>query len=65
MLLIRDHNRMKLEAVTPCDSTHDQQFRLLPISHPEVWLASSEEFRSGDPDWNGGSGTPGVSGNKA
>ena len=50
MLLIRDHSRMKLEAVTSYDSTHDQQFWLLPISHPEDWLAASEEFRSGDPD---------------
>lgn len=45
MLLIRDHSRMKLEAVTPYDSTHDQQFRLLPISHPEDWTAASEEFK--------------------
>jgi AbiV family abortive infection protein len=47
MLLIRDHSRMKLEAVSPYDSTHEQQFRLLPISHPEDWAAASEEFRSG------------------
>lgn len=44
MLLIRDHSRMKMEAVTPYDSTHDQQFRLLPISHPEDWTAASDEF---------------------
>ncbi|MER7335985.1 MULTISPECIES: AbiV family abortive infection protein [unclassified Micromonospora] len=47
MLLIRDHSRMKMEAVTEYDSTHDQQFRLLPISHPEDWSQSSEEFRRG------------------
>jgi len=47
MLLIRDHSRMKLEAATPYDSTHAQQFRLLPISHPDDWAAASEEFRSG------------------
>lgn len=45
MLLIRDHSRMKMEAVTPYDSTHDQQFRLLPISHPEDWTAASDEFK--------------------
>lgn len=47
MLLIRDHSRMKFEAATPYDSTHAQQFRLLPISHPDDWAAASEEFRSG------------------
>lgn len=47
MLLIRDHTRMKHEADTPYDSTHPQQFRLLPISHPEDWAAASEEFRRG------------------
>lgn len=45
MLLIRDHSRMKMEAVTPYDSTHDQQFRLLPISHPDDWSAASDEFK--------------------
>jgi AbiV family abortive infection protein len=35
MLLIRDDSRMKFDAVTDYDSTHEQQFRLLPISHPE------------------------------
>jgi len=47
MLLIRDHTRMKREAVTAYDGTHAQQFRLLPISHPEDWAAASEEFRRG------------------
>jgi AbiV family abortive infection protein len=47
MLLIRDHSRMKTEAVTAYDSTHEQQFRLLPISHPEDWAAASREFKSG------------------
>lgn len=47
MLLIRDHSRMKMEAVTEYDSTHIQQFRLLRISHPEDWAAASENFRSG------------------
>lgn len=47
MLLIKDHTRMKNEAVTAYDSTHSQQFRLLLISHPEDWAAASEEFRSG------------------
>jgi AbiV family abortive infection protein len=45
MLLIRDHSRMKMEAVTPYDSTHEQQQRLLPISHPEEWTAASDEFK--------------------
>lgn len=44
MLLIRDHSRMKMEAVTEYDSTHAQQFRLLPTSHPEDWAAVSESF---------------------
>jgi AbiV family abortive infection protein len=48
MLLIKDHSRMKIEAKTPYDSTHEQQFRLLPISHPEDWAAASEEFKSGE-----------------
>lgn len=47
MLLIRDHTRMKRGAVTAYDSTHAQQFRLLPISHPEDWAAASEGFRRG------------------
>jgi len=47
MLLIKDHTRMKDEALTAYDSTHAQQFRLLPISHPEDWAAASEEFRRG------------------
>lgn len=46
MLLIRDHSRMKFEAKTPYDSTHEQQFRLLPISHPEDWAEASDEFKS-------------------
>lgn len=48
MLLIKDHSRMKLKASTPYDSTHQQQHRLLPISHPEHWSTASEEFRRGD-----------------
>ncbi len=46
MLLIKDHSRMKHDAQTPYDSTHEQQFRLLPISHPEHWAAASESFRN-------------------
>lgn len=46
MLLIRDHSRMKLDATTPYDSTHEQQFRLLPISHPDDWAAASDDFKS-------------------
>lgn len=42
MLLIRDHTRMKFCALTPYDSTHTQQFRLLPVSHPEEWAAAVE-----------------------
>ncbi|MGP3973016.1 AbiV family abortive infection protein [Streptomyces sp. 8N114] len=48
MLLIKDHSRMKLEALTPYDNTHEQQHRLLLISHPEDWAEASEEFRRGD-----------------
>lgn len=47
MLLIKDHTRMKHEAVTEYDSTHAQQSRLLPISHPGDWTAASEDFRRG------------------
>jgi AbiV family abortive infection protein len=47
MLLIRDHSRMKMEAVTPYDSTHEQQFRLLPVAHPVDWAAASDEFKAG------------------
>lgn len=46
MLLIRDHSRMKFEAKTPYDTTHEQQFRLLPISHPEDWAEGSDEYKS-------------------
>ena len=42
MLLIRDHTRMKFYARTPYDSTHTQQFRLLPVSHPQEWRAAVE-----------------------
>lgn len=48
MLLIKDHSRMKLHSSTPYDSTHDQQHRLLSISHPEDWHSATEEFRRGD-----------------
>jgi AbiV family abortive infection protein len=47
MLLIKDHTRMKHEAVTEYDGTYAQQSRLLPISHPEDWAAASEDFRRG------------------
>lgn len=46
MLLIRDHSRMKFDATTPYDSTHQQQFRLLPVSHPDefnTWMAANED----------------------
>ncbi|CAM4047956.1 hypothetical protein [Helcobacillus massiliensis] len=46
MLLIKDHSRMKLEATTPYDSTHEQEHRILPISHPEDW-AAAQDFRHG------------------
>jgi hypothetical protein len=48
MLLIKDHSRMKFYAATPYDSTHEQQRRLLPISHPEDWATASGEFNRGD-----------------
>ncbi|MFZ3492235.1 AbiV family abortive infection protein [Streptomyces sp. 5.8] len=41
MLLIQDHSRMKFDAVTPYDSTSQQQIRLLPVSHPEDWSAAT------------------------
>lgn len=49
MLLITDHSRMKHEAVTPYDSTHEQQVRLLPISHPEDWQAAVHSALEGEP----------------
>ncbi|WP_282704022.1 AbiV family abortive infection protein [Streptomyces sp. CC219B] len=50
MLLISDHTRMKA-AATPYDSTHAQQFRLLPVSHPEDWAAATDVLNpSGDED---------------
>lgn len=48
MLLIKDHSRMKLDATTPYDSTHRQQFRLLPISHPDDWAEASDRFKQGE-----------------
>lgn len=48
MLLIKDHSRMKFSAAAPYDSTHEQQHRLLPISHPEDWATASEAFKRGD-----------------
>lgn len=50
MLLIQDHSRMKHGAVTPYDGTHPQQFRLLPISHPELWQSASDDFKMGGGD---------------
>ncbi|WP_327180314.1 AbiV family abortive infection protein (plasmid) [Streptomyces sp. NBC_01335] len=41
MLLITDHSRMKM-STAPYDGTHAQQFRLLPISHPEDWAAAAD-----------------------
>ncbi|GAA2643373.1 hypothetical protein [Streptomyces vastus] len=48
MLLIKDHSRMKFYATTPYDGTHEQQHKLLPISHPEDWEVASGEFKRGD-----------------
>ncbi|MFJ8846381.1 AbiV family abortive infection protein [Streptomyces cyaneofuscatus] len=53
MLLIKDHSRMKTSA-TPYDSTHSQQFRLLPVSHPEGWAAAAGALgRSAEDDGQG------------
>jgi len=57
MLLIKDHTRMKHDASTPYESTHEQQFRLLPISHPEDWAAATESFRQGQAEDHSGSPT--------
>lgn len=51
MLLISDHTRMK-SAPTPYDSTHEQQFRLLPTAHPEEWAAALRSRRADDGDEN-------------
>lgn len=42
MLLINGHSRMKFDATSPYDSTHKQQRRLLPISHPDEWASASD-----------------------
>lgn len=47
MLLISDHTRLKHDAATPYDSTHVQQRRLLPISHPDDWASAPDWFRTG------------------
>ncbi|MEV6634941.1 hypothetical protein AB0M54_29760 [Actinoplanes sp. NPDC051470] len=55
MLLIRDHSRMKFDATTPYGSTHEQQFRLLPIAHPEDFVVAADQDDShGDGISNGG-----------
>lgn len=36
-----------VNAATPYDSTHEQQHRLLPISHPDDWATAPEEFKRG------------------
>ena len=51
MLLISDHTRMKHDAATPYDSTLEQQFRLLPTSHPEelaAWLDAGQPAEDTD-----------------
>ena len=53
MLLIKDHSRMELYATTPHDSTLSAQHRLLPISQPEDWAGTSEEFRNSEPGQDG------------
>jgi AbiV family abortive infection protein len=57
MLLIRDHSRMKLDANGPYDSTHEQQFRLLPVSHPDEfrsWIESRDESLGAGDQLDGG-----------
>jgi AbiV family abortive infection protein len=46
MLLIRDHSRMKFDATTPYDSTREQQFRLLPIAHPDDFVVAADQDAS-------------------
>ncbi|MCX5318073.1 AbiV family abortive infection protein [Streptomyces sp. NBC_00154] len=48
MLLISDHSRMKSNTAVPYDSTHQQQFRLLPVSHPEDWGGTDPEAEEDD-----------------
>ena len=47
LLPIKDHNRMKIGAVTSYDRTHEQQRRRLPLAHPEDWDAASDQFEHG------------------
>ena len=61
MSLITDHTRMKTEASTPYDSTHEHQYKLLPVSHAVDWAAASPEFReasSGSPTRDGEAAEP-------
>lgn len=48
MLLIRDHTRMKHDAVTEYDSTGEMQWRLMPISHPEEFAGFVQAVRDRD-----------------
>ena len=45
MLLIKDHSRMKFDSRMPYDSTHEQQWRLLPVSHPEDFADFIDRIR--------------------
>ena len=45
MILIRDHTRMKHDAITEYDSTGEMQWRLMPISNPEEFTGFVQVVR--------------------
>jgi len=59
MMLIKDHSRMKFESKLPYDSTHEQQWRLMPVSHPEnfadfIEAIDASKLPDDDPDMANG-----------
>lgn len=42
MMLIKDHSRMKFDSKLPYDSTHEQQWRLMPTAHPDEYQSFIE-----------------------
>ncbi|MBP3977857.1 AbiV family abortive infection protein [Microbacterium sp. BLY] len=50
MMLIRDHSRMKFESPDHYDSTHDMQWRVMPVSHGLDYAAFVESAAEGAGD---------------
>ncbi|MFJ4255166.1 AbiV family abortive infection protein [Microbacterium sp. NPDC090003] len=47
MMLIRDHSRMKFESPDHYDSTHEMQWRIMPVSHGLDYAAFVESAAEG------------------